>query len=65
MLPWIIFITIPVLLAAFLSGRFSAKYAAQRGRSERAWSAKKVRPPQLAVFCFSTIGAGIGSNVTF
>jgi hypothetical protein len=37
MLPWIIFITIPVLLAAFLSGRFTAKYAAQRGRSERAW----------------------------
>jgi hypothetical protein len=37
MSPWIIFITIPVLAVAFLSGRFTAKYAAQRGRSERAW----------------------------
>ena len=37
MLPLIIFIAIPVLAVAFLSGRFTAKYAAQRGRSERAW----------------------------
>ena len=37
MLPLIVFITIPVLAAAFLSGRFTAKCAAQRGRSERAW----------------------------
>jgi hypothetical protein len=37
MLPWIMFITVAVLLAAFLSGRVTAKYAARRGRSERAW----------------------------
>jgi hypothetical protein len=37
MLALIVFITIPVLAAAFLSGRFTANYAAQRGRSERAW----------------------------
>jgi hypothetical protein len=36
-MPWIIFITIPVLAVAFLTGRFTAKYAAERGRSERAW----------------------------
>jgi hypothetical protein len=36
MLPWIIFIAIAVL-AAIPSGRFTAKYAAQRGRSERTW----------------------------
>jgi hypothetical protein len=34
---WIIFITIPVVAMAVLSGRFTAKYAAARGRSERAW----------------------------
>jgi hypothetical protein len=34
MLPWIVFIT---AVAAILSGRFTAKYAAQRGRSERTW----------------------------
>ena len=37
MFSWIIFITIPVLAAAFLSGRFTARYAAETGRSERAW----------------------------
>lgn len=37
MLPLTIFITIPVLAVAFLSGRFTAKCAAQRSRSERAW----------------------------
>jgi hypothetical protein len=37
MLPWIVFIAIAVLAAAILSGRFTAKYAAQRGRSERTW----------------------------
>jgi hypothetical protein len=37
MFSWIIFITIAGLAAAFLSGRFTAKYAAERGRSERAW----------------------------
>jgi hypothetical protein len=36
-MPWIIFITIPVLAVAFLTGRFTAKYAAERGRSKRAW----------------------------
>jgi hypothetical protein len=36
MLPWIVFIAIAVL-AAIPSGRFAAKYAAQRGRSERTW----------------------------
>ncbi|MBR1277948.1 hypothetical protein [Bradyrhizobium sp. AUGA SZCCT0283] len=34
---WIIFITIPVVAMAFLTGRFTAKYAAERGRSEHAW----------------------------
>jgi hypothetical protein len=34
MLPWIVFIAIA---AAILSGRFTAKCAAQRGRSERTW----------------------------
>jgi hypothetical protein len=34
---WIIFVTICVLAVAFLSGRFTAQYAAQRGRSQRAW----------------------------
>ena len=33
----IVFITIPVLAVAFLSGRFTAHYAAGRGRSTRAW----------------------------
>ncbi len=37
MFSWIVFITIPVLAAAFLSGRFTAKYAAVKGRSTRAW----------------------------
>jgi hypothetical protein len=37
MLAWIVFITIFVLPAAFLSGRFTAKYAVAKGRSERAW----------------------------
>jgi hypothetical protein len=37
MLAWIAFITLFVLPAAFLAGRFTAKYAAARGRSERAW----------------------------
>jgi hypothetical protein len=32
-----IFITILVLAVAFLTGRFTARYAAERGRSERAW----------------------------
>jgi hypothetical protein len=36
-MPWIIFIAVPVLAVAFLTGRFTAKYAAKRGRSERAW----------------------------
>jgi hypothetical protein len=36
-MPWIIFITIPILAAAFLTGRFTAKYAVERGRSERVW----------------------------
>jgi hypothetical protein len=33
----IVFITIPVLAVAFLCGRFTAGYAAQNGRSKRAW----------------------------
>ena len=37
MLSWIIFITVPVVAIAFLTGRFTAKYAAQRGRSKRLW----------------------------
>jgi hypothetical protein len=38
MLPWIVFIVIAItVLAAIPSGRFTAKYAAQRGRSERIW----------------------------
>jgi hypothetical protein len=37
MFSWIIFITIFVLAVAFLSGRFTAEYAAQKGRSKRAW----------------------------
>ena len=37
MFSWIIFITIAVLAGAFLSGRFTAKCAVERGRSERAW----------------------------
>jgi hypothetical protein len=36
MLPWIGFIAIAAL-AAIPAGRFTAKYAAQRGRSERTW----------------------------
>jgi hypothetical protein len=34
---WIIFIAILVLAVAFLCGRFTATYAAERGRSKRAW----------------------------
>jgi hypothetical protein len=37
MFSWIIFITIAVLAVALLCGRHTAKYAARRGRSERAW----------------------------
>ena len=37
MFSWIIFITILVLAVAFLCGRFTANYAAERGRSKRAW----------------------------
>ena len=37
MFSWIIFITIPVLAVAFLCGRFTAKYAVEKGRSKRAW----------------------------
>ena len=37
MFSWIVFVTIPVLAVAFLSGRFTAKYAVERGRSQRAW----------------------------
>jgi hypothetical protein len=33
----IIFITIPVLALALLCGRFTAKSAAEKGRSKRAW----------------------------
>ena len=36
MLPWIVFIA-AVVLAATLSGRYTAKYAVQRGRSKRTW----------------------------
>jgi hypothetical protein len=37
MFAWIAFIAIFVLPAAFLAGRFTAKYARAKGRSERAW----------------------------
>ena len=37
MFSWIVFISIPVLAVAFLCGRFTANYAAERGRSKRAW----------------------------
>ena len=37
MFSWIIFITISVLVVAFLSGRFTAECAAEKGRSKRAW----------------------------
>jgi hypothetical protein len=37
MFSWIIFTTIAVLAVAFLSGRFTAKHAAERGRSKHAW----------------------------
>ena len=37
MFAWVIFVTIPVLAVAFLSGRFTANYAAEVGRSQRAW----------------------------
>jgi len=37
MLSWIMFVTIPVLAVALLCGRFTANYAAERGRSKRAW----------------------------
>ena len=37
MFSWIIFISIPLLAVAFLSGRITARYAAEVGRSQRAW----------------------------
>jgi hypothetical protein len=37
MLAWIAFVAIFVIPAAFLAGRFTAKYALAKGRSERAW----------------------------
>jgi predicted membrane protein len=37
MFAWIMFIAICVLAIAYLSGRFTANYAAQVGRSRRAW----------------------------
>jgi len=37
MLSLIVFITIALLAVAFLCGRFTAKCAAERGRSKRAW----------------------------
>ena len=37
MLAWIAFIALFVVPAAFLAGRFTAKYALAKGRSERAW----------------------------
>jgi hypothetical protein len=37
MFAWIVFITIPVLAVAFLAGRFTARHALAKGRSERAW----------------------------
>jgi len=37
MFSWIMFVTIPVLAVALLCGRFAANYAAERGRSKRAW----------------------------
>ena len=37
MFSWIVFITIAVLAVAFLSGRFTAEYAVEKGRSQRAW----------------------------
>ena len=37
MFSWIIFIAILLLAVAFLCGRFTANYAAERGRSKRAW----------------------------
>lgn len=38
MFTWIVFITSFVLAVAFLSGRFTAEYAAQKGRSKRVWA---------------------------
>ena len=37
MFPLIIFVTIAVLAIAYLSGRFTANYATERGRSRRIW----------------------------
>jgi hypothetical protein len=37
MLAWIVFISIFLLPVAYLCGRFTAKYAVAKGRSERAW----------------------------
>ena len=37
MFSWVIFIAILVLAVAFLCGRFTANYAAERGRSKRVW----------------------------
>jgi hypothetical protein len=39
MFPLIIFVTIAVLAIAYLSGRFTANYATERGRSRRIWFA--------------------------
>ncbi len=37
MLTWIVFITAFVVAVAWLSGRFTARYAAAKGRSETGW----------------------------
>ena len=37
MLSWIAFVAVLVLAVAFLSGRCTAEYAAQKGRSRRLW----------------------------
>jgi hypothetical protein len=37
MFAWIVFITIAILAVALLCGRFTANYAAEKGRSKRAW----------------------------
>jgi hypothetical protein len=37
MLAWIAFVALFVLPTAVLAGRFTAKYAVAKGRSERAW----------------------------
>jgi|tagenome__1003787_1003787.scaffolds.fasta_scaffold20955654_2 hypothetical protein len=37
MLAWIVFISLFILPVAFLAGRFTARHAAAKGRSERVW----------------------------